>query len=200
MVKDIRLDVRVRNNLILVKMESAGIKSVSELAKRLECSKTPIYKLVNMQMPACNKDGSWCAFACKLADFFRCVPEQLFSEEQQQTELDTNRSYAEIAFSEVQNLLAGERREHLLPDQSAELMEVKAAIDTSLNSLPPRLREIICRRFGLHGYEESTLEEIGVVFHVSRDRIRQLEARALRYLRNPSRSDRIKAAAFDDAD
>jgi RNA polymerase primary sigma factor len=70
-----------------------------------------------------------------------------------------------------------------LHDQTAEV----------LKSLSPREEKIIRLRFGLEDGSEHTLEEVGSSFAVTRERIRQIEAKALRKLRHPSRSFRLKA-------
>jgi len=61
-----------------------------------------------------------------------------------------------------------------------------------LKSLSPREEKIIRMRFGLEDGSEHTLEEVGQNFAVTRERIRQIEAKALRKLRHPSRSHRLK--------
>jgi RNA polymerase primary sigma factor len=61
-----------------------------------------------------------------------------------------------------------------------------------LKSLTPREEKIIRLRFGLDDGSEHTLEEVGQSFAVTRERIRQIEAKALRKLRHPSRSFRLK--------
>ena len=61
-----------------------------------------------------------------------------------------------------------------------------------LGTLTPREERIIKMRFGLDGGSEHTLEEVGQVFAVTRERIRQIEAKALRKLRHPSRSRRFR--------
>ena len=61
-----------------------------------------------------------------------------------------------------------------------------------LKSLSPREEKIIRLRFGLEDGSEHTLEEVGQNFSVTRERIRQIEAKALRKLRHPSRSFRLK--------
>jgi RNA polymerase primary sigma factor len=67
-----------------------------------------------------------------------------------------------------------------------EMMEV-------LSTLPPREYTILSLRFGLSGGEPLTLEQVGVVFGLTRERIRQLEAKALTRLRHPSRSQRLRS-------
>ena len=66
-----------------------------------------------------------------------------------------------------------------------------------LRTLSPREEKIIRMRFGIEDGSERTLEEVGQSFGVTRERIRQIEAKALRKLRHPSRSGRLKAL-FDD--
>ena len=61
-----------------------------------------------------------------------------------------------------------------------------------LNTLPPREQEVLKMRFGLEDGYSLTLEEVGLYFDVTRERIRQIEAKALRKLRHPSRSRKLK--------
>ena len=57
-----------------------------------------------------------------------------------------------------------------------------------LGTLKPREKEVVILRFGLEDGEPRTLEEIGQMYHLTRERIRQIEAKAIRKLRHPSRS------------
>src|SRR5262249_32105486 len=66
-----------------------------------------------------------------------------------------------------------------------------------LNTLTPREERIIKMRFGLEDGTEHTLEEVGQAFGVTRERIRQIEAKALRKLRHPSRSRQLRAFLAD---
>jgi RNA polymerase primary sigma factor len=61
-----------------------------------------------------------------------------------------------------------------------------------LKTLSPREEKVIKMRFGLMDGSEHTLEEVGQHFQVTRERIRQIEAKALRKLRHPSRSNRLR--------
>jgi len=61
-----------------------------------------------------------------------------------------------------------------------------------LESLTERERKVLQLRFGLDDGRSRTLEEVGKEFHVTRERIRQIEAKALRKLRHPSRSRKLK--------
>ena len=61
-----------------------------------------------------------------------------------------------------------------------------------LRTLTPREERVIKMRFGLEDGSEHTLEEVGQSFQVTRERIRQIEAKALRKLRHPSRSKKLR--------
>ena len=82
--------------------------------------------------------------------------------------------------------------EALSPDDAALKSITNEAIDEVLNTLAPRERDVIKLRFGLEDGRCHTLEEVGLQFNVTRERIRQIEAKALRKLRHPVRSKRFK--------
>ena len=80
----------------------------------------------------------------------------------------------------------------LSPSDAAIDLNLKDQIATILRTLTPREERIIRMRFGLDDGSQRTLEEVGQVFAVTRERIRQIEAKALRKLRHPSRSSRFQ--------
>lgn len=77
-------------------------------------------------------------------------------------------------------------------EEKAESVFLREEIDQMLQGLNPREREVIVLRFGLETGHPMTLEEVGKRFKVTRERIRQIETAALRKLRNPSRSRKIR--------
>jgi RNA polymerase primary sigma factor len=85
-----------------------------------------------------------------------------------------------------------EDRDTLPPVDAASRQLLKEQIDAVLASLSPREQRVLQLRFGLEDGRSRTLEEVGKEFNVTRERIRQIEAKALRKLRHPSRSRRLK--------
>lgn len=72
----------------------------------------------------------------------------------------------------------------LQPDAHLDEMDIKHITTSILDSLPPRDKEIICRRFGLLGYDSQTLQEVADEVGLTRERIRQLQVISLKKLRN----------------
>ena len=80
----------------------------------------------------------------------------------------------------------------LPPSDAATRRLLKEQIDEVLSSFTPREQRVLQLRFGLEDGRSRTLEEVGKEFNVTRERIRQIEAKALRKLRHPSRSRKLK--------
>ncbi len=78
------------------------------------------------------------------------------------------------------------------PDVSASHTLLKEQLSEVLDTLTPREEKVLRLRFGLEDGRSRTLEEVGKEFNVTRERIRQIEAKALRKLRHPSRSKKLK--------
>ncbi len=78
------------------------------------------------------------------------------------------------------------------PHDSASYTLLKEQLEEVMNTLTPREAKVLKLRFGLEDGKARTLEEVGREFEVTRERIRQIEAKALRKLRHPSRSKKLK--------
>jgi RNA polymerase primary sigma factor len=86
-----------------------------------------------------------------------------------------------------------EDRQVVSPSDAVINLNLKEQTDQVLKTLTPREEKVIKMRFGVGDGSEHTLEEVGQNFAVTRERIRQIEAKALRKLRHPSRSRKLKA-------
>ena len=80
----------------------------------------------------------------------------------------------------------------LAPADAAAFTLLKEELNAVLATLTERERKVLSLRFGLEDGHAKTLEEVGKEFNVTRERIRQIEAKALRKLRHPNKSKRLK--------
>jgi RNA polymerase primary sigma factor len=85
-----------------------------------------------------------------------------------------------------------EDQEAIAPAEAASVMLLKEKMQDVLKNLTERERKVLVLRFGLEDGHQRTLEEVGQEFGVTRERIRQIEAKALRKLRHPSRGKALK--------
>lgn len=79
-----------------------------------------------------------------------------------------------------------------MPADAAAYTLLQEQLDEVMQTLTDREKKVLSLRFGLEDGRSRTLEEVGKEFHVTRERIRQIEAKALRKLRHPSRSRKLK--------
>ena len=86
-----------------------------------------------------------------------------------------------------------EDRQVVSPAEAVINLNLKEQTESVLKTLTPREEKIIKMRFGLDDGSEHTLEEVGQNFAVTRERIRQIEAKALRQLRSPERARHLRA-------
>ncbi len=84
------------------------------------------------------------------------------------------------------------------PSEAVISVDLKKQTAHILRTLSPREERVIRMRFGLEDGSEHTLEEVGRDFQVTRERIRQIEAKALRKLRHPSRSRQLRPFVSDE--
>jgi RNA polymerase primary sigma factor len=86
----------------------------------------------------------------------------------------------------------------MAPDDNAQYTSLRDVTKDVLDSLTPREAKVLRMRFGIEMNTDHTLEEVGKQFDVTRERIRQIEAKALRKLRHPSRSEKLKSFLESD--
>jgi RNA polymerase primary sigma factor len=92
-----------------------------------------------------------------------------------------------------------EDRSVVRPDRAAMGSGLRTQTEALLRTLTPREAQVIRMRFGMDAGGERSLEEVGQHFSLTRERIRQIEAQALRKLRHPSRSRKMRVFLLDTA-
>ena len=81
----------------------------------------------------------------------------------------------------------------MAPNDAAVYASLRGVTKDVLDTLTPREAKVLRMRFGIEMNTDHTLEEVGKQFDVTRERIRQIEAKALRKLRHPSRSEKLRS-------
>ena len=201
-----RVKVSVRNNLLLTAIEEAGYKSVSQFAKDLGYEPGRLQGLVSMRQPPINKSGEFSEMAKRVMEILGAAPSDLWTTEQLNMNLDKNSSEWAITTkflldtNSMQAVLGGNvlqlegtiYEDIETPEESQIKKELKERVKHTLDSLPTREAKILRMRFGIDSDKEYTLEQIAEKYELSRDRIRQIEATALRDMRKPSRLEKVK--------
>jgi RNA polymerase sigma factor (sigma-70 family) len=190
-MSDYRVSVKVQNNNILKIIEKQGHESIASFCKEHGFSQSWLGRIVNMKITPFDKDGEVRKGVLRLLEILNIGIDQAFTENQMSASLESNKRKFEIEEAEVKHFLHradnAKPIEHLVVEE-----EISKNIEFTLDTLPSRERKIIEKRFGLNGEEPMTLHDIGKEFNVGGQRIREIEASALRKMRHPTRSDRLR--------
>jgi RNA polymerase primary sigma factor len=193
-----RLKVTIKNNLILNAIEERGYTNLNNFCKGEGLKLNNLYDLINLKIAPIGVDGRFIKPAQDLMEVLGACPTDLWTEEQLTLKLQTN-TVTKTLNKEKVDIYLSSGNSHLILDNPANVFEKeddKKLISQMLNSLSPRESKILKLRFGLENTDEHTLEEVGDKYHSHRERIRQLEARALRKMRHPSRSESLKELLY----
>jgi len=173
-------------------MQEQGISTAAELARVVGLAPTVIGEILNLKVtPYTNKGTVRSSIQC-LCDFFSCNPEDLFPAQHIFDPLTVNQGAIQANIGELMssNLLESAQN----PDLLVEITEQKEAIEKTLGQLTLREKKVLEVRYGLGDEEACTLKETGIKFGVRAERIRQIEAKALRKLRHPDRTKHLRLA------
>jgi DNA-directed RNA polymerase sigma subunit (sigma70/sigma32) len=178
MSKELRLEMRLKNNRLITAREELGYESVAAFCRASGMHQSLVGRYENLKESPLtkNKDG-WKPSAKQLAAFFGLSCEYLWPESLEKV-VQTS-VVKKMDVDSFQNLLNAQcTPEELLGDK-----EELERVQRSMKGLPPMQNFILKRHFGLDGEPEETLEEIGDKFCLSRERIRSIEAQGLGHIR-----------------
>jgi RNA polymerase sigma factor (sigma-70 family) len=201
--KAYRVKITVRNNLLLTAIEQAGYKSISSFARELGYQSTRLSELIGLKEPPIKKDGEFTEVAKKVMEALGAAPSDLWTVEQLNMRLEKNvwedqyntEMVRAILGSNVAQLEGAVYKDAEKPEDQMDKKDLNAALEKGLDDLTPREKKVLILRFGLDGCEEHTLEEAAQLMNVTRERVRQIEGKALREMRNPAISKFLKAHA-----
>ncbi len=193
-----RIDLKVRNNLILSAIELAGYKNVAQFCKAANLSHSNVGCLINFKTSPLSGTGDLTPTAQGICDFLGLLPEELWTKEQLAFVLPTNKSHFDMSHKAMVEMFArhtGELLEAPAPEAGLEEEDRHRVVAEVLDSLTPKEAKVLRMRFGIDTHSERTLDEVGATFDVCRERIRQIETKAVRRLRTPERADKLRKYA-----
>lgn len=197
-----RVKITVRNNLLMTAIEEAGYKSQTDFARAIGSTATKVNALVAMREPPLNMNGEFSEVAKLVMEALGACPTDLWTEQQLTLQLRKNSTNMNMGANTLRLMMSDPNDPALLENDIDDMglfrEELKDVMTDMLDSMTPREAKVLRLRFGI-GCEEHTLEDAAKVFGCTRERVRQIEARALRKMRHPSRSDHIKDFMMGDA-
>jgi len=189
---EFRVRVSLRNNRLVSAREDLGL-SQSDFARAIGVSVSAYNALETLRETARGTDGEeWRPVALTVAAYHGVSPDTLFPPPTQAVRV--RQVERAMPAADVAALCTGAytRRALAAPDEILADHEDAAALRAAVAALPPRNAEVLRLRFGLDGDESRTLAQTGEALDVTPERIRQMEAKALRMLRHPSRSAALR--------
>ena len=192
-MNDYRVKITIRNERLLAAMEGMGYKSVAEFSRNQGLNGVKVREIFSGKIPPLDREGNPKELTKEILEILNLTIEKAFTEKQ----LKGFKKHTFEVKIEEEKLL-----QIISPAKNQEIkvieQEVKSKLSEILSTLTPREEKILRMRFGIGMDTDHTLEEVGRKFFVTRDRIRQIEARALRKLKHPSRSKQLMEAGAQD--
>jgi len=188
---DFEVTVRVRNNQLKSRRDELGF-SQGQMAAAIGSCKQQYQGLESMRASPLNSKGQWRGIALALASFFDVMADDLFPSDV--LGIENNVATRTANASEIMAITNGSSRIALPASRAYDNAELSACFSDALSTLSEKERTVINGRF----YEDKTLEEIGQDLFLTRDAVRQIEEKALRKLRHPSRSKVLRPFVYDN--
>ena len=188
-MKDYLVTVTVKNNIFLKAMEENGFKTAVSLSRASGVSPGTIGDYLNLKQTPLGRNGFKQSILL-ISKTLKRLPEDLFPPQHLEKGLNTNKVHAEVCFEEFKELL-GQKT----PEQLLEFKEMKNKVHLALSQVKGRDRKVLEYRFGFTDGKEKTLKQCGVEFGINQERVRQIEARGLRFLRKPENQEPLQRFA-----
>jgi RNA polymerase sigma factor (sigma-70 family) len=196
--KDYRIEVKVKNNKLLEKIEEAGYETVAAFCRDVGLSQTTVGRFISMKQAPVNKlTGEYVPTFMKMVDFLRCMPEDVFPKAQMRDAMKVNKVTTKADIGDVQSLTTSLRTLALPPEDKIIFEEARAAIQRTMETLTPREQRVLMLRFGFHDGVERTRAEIAEELGFSRTYIDHIEQKALRKMKHPGRSREMRKTMND---
>lgn len=182
-MKPYRIKVSIRNNLLLNAIEEQGYPTVAAFERAMGVSSGRMNALVSMRVAPLLDSGEFSKEAKMAMEVLGAAPTDLWTEQQLTIKLNRNSGEREIDADLVHHLLEQRSQMEYLPSPEDHLLEreTNQLVDDLLNTIRPREKDVLISRF----QNDETYEEVGKKMNVSRERAREIEAKALRKLRHP---------------
>jgi RNA polymerase sigma factor (sigma-70 family) len=181
-MKDYRLTIKVRNNRLLKAIEAVGGTPGGKWCAANGLGYSRVNDMVNMTSSPLTAEGELHRDAARLCEVLGKLPEDLWSNEQLYP-LEKNFSEMEMDHAQVVALLPQEQQSYLPDFSEFEQAQTKALVSKAVSTLTQREQKVLRMRFG----DDLTLDECANRLDVTRERVRQIEAKALRKMRHPTR-------------
>jgi RNA polymerase sigma factor (sigma-70 family) len=173
-MSDYVIHAKLKNNRLLRRILEDS-ETVNEFCRKYNLNPSAVGCMVNMKKKALGEDG-WRKIVIDLCDILMCSPEDLFTEEQAEAQLKSNEAFVEMTRQQALQF-----SEQGLSDEDRSEIRRLIFDDAPLTS---KEKLVLKMRFE----DECTFEEVGQKLDLSHERIRQIEAKALRKLRKPRTS------------
>lgn len=181
--KDLLLLAKLKNNVLYQERKRLDYTH-KEMGEFVGVNHRIYAEFENLKLSPLNEKGDWLPSAYKIAHNIGVPIEEIWS--QDLLKIKKNRTEVEISSKKVIAAL-----ESKYQDRIDESFELKEAIKITLKTLTAREQDIIEKRFGLINGIDMSLQEVGETCGYEKERIRQIEAKALRKLRHPARTKKL---------
>ena len=195
-MSDYRIRISVRNARLLHAIKKAGHRPGPQFADLVGIDYGAVLlPYLNLTRSPLNRGGLIRECAWALCDYLGASLDQLWSDEQL-TPLQSNSAQKDFSYEQVLSLYTPTGHGDLDPQSLTAKSQAARLLLASLDELTPREASVIRYRFGI-GFSEMTLNEVGDRLGQSKERVRQIESKALRKLRHPKRNLAALTNAFD---